>query len=283
MKALLSRFLPEDFMRRVSLFALSLLAVLSACLWRWHAPSSARHRNQSTNSNVAQQRQTALAAYEKLPLRFEASRDGTSFIARSNAYRAALHPNEMALHLHNSPAVLRMQLTGASAPIRWQAAEVLPGHSNYLTGNDAKQWRTNVTGYARVQAAQVYPGIDVVWHGRARQLEYDFLVAPHAQPERIRMRWSGAQSIRLTATGELELRAGQATEPLRLLKPEAWQEVNGQRVKVTCDYHLLSRQTIGLRFLLFRPLSSDALIFRKRPDFKCWLMPYEDDQKVVSE
>jgi hypothetical protein len=59
----------------------------------------------------------------------------------------------------------------------------LPGKSNYLTGNDPKKWRTNVPTYGRVRYENIYPGVDLVYYGKkGGQLEYDFVVAPGADP-----------------------------------------------------------------------------------------------------
>jgi len=65
-------------------------------------------------------------------------------------------------------------------------AEELPGKTNYFIGNDPKKWRTNVPTYAQVRYHDVYPGVDLVYYGnQGGQLEYDFVVAPGADPSAI--------------------------------------------------------------------------------------------------
>src|SRR5208337_3887386 len=82
-----------------------------------------------------------------------------------------------------SSAVLRMRLVGANASAAVTGADELPGKSNYFIGNDPKKWRTNVPNYAKVKYAGVYPGVDLVYYGnQGGQLEYDFVVAPGANP-----------------------------------------------------------------------------------------------------
>ncbi len=71
-----------------------------------------------------------------------------------------------------------MQLVGARPGARVRGAEPLPGRVNYFVGRDPKQWRRDVPLYRRVRCEQVYPGIDLVYYGNQRQLEYDFVVAP---------------------------------------------------------------------------------------------------------
>ena len=89
-------------------------------------------------------------------------------------------------------AVLRMSLVGANTGAEVTGAEELPGRSNYFIGNDPKQWRTNVPNYAKVRYKNVYPGVDLVYYGnQSGQLEYDFVVAPGADPAAIQLALSG--------------------------------------------------------------------------------------------
>jgi hypothetical protein len=70
----------------------------------------------------------------------------------------------------------------------------LPGKSNYFIGSDPKKWRTNVTNYAKVKYANVYPGVDLVYYGNQGRLEYDFVVAPGADPRAITLELETGQS-----------------------------------------------------------------------------------------
>ncbi|MBZ5545684.1 MAG: SBBP repeat-containing protein, partial [Acidobacteriia bacterium] len=79
-----------------------------------------------------------------------------------------------------------MRLVGANATATLSGVEELPGKSNYFLGNDPKRWHTNIPNYRKVAARNVYPGIDLVYYGDQRQLEYDFVVAPGADPSGIR-------------------------------------------------------------------------------------------------
>jgi hypothetical protein len=84
-----------------------------------------------------------------------------------------------------APAVFRMKLVGANPHAKVTGLEELPGKSNYFIGNDPKKWRTKVPNYAKVKYKDVYPGVDLVYYGNEGQLEYDFLVAPGADPRQI--------------------------------------------------------------------------------------------------
>ncbi len=75
-----------------------------------------------------------------------------------------------------------MKLVGANPSPQLTGLDELPGTSNYFIGNDPSKWRTNMPNYAKVEYQDVYPGIDLVYYGNQRQLEYDFVVAPGADP-----------------------------------------------------------------------------------------------------
>ena len=74
--------------------------------------------------------------------------------------------------------VLRMKLVDANPAPQAAGLEELPGKTNYFIGNDPSKWRTNVPNYTKVAYKDVYPGVDLVYYGNQRQLEYDFVVAP---------------------------------------------------------------------------------------------------------
>jgi len=88
-------------------------------------------------------------------------------------------------HGQRTTDVLRMKLVGANRAANVTALDELPGKSNYFVGNDPKKWRTDVPTYGKVKYAGVYPGVDLVYYGNQRQLEYDFVVAPGADPKAI--------------------------------------------------------------------------------------------------
>src|SRR5436190_15846082 len=98
-----------------------------------------------------------------------------------------------------------MQLLGANPQPVLRPLDEQPGKSNYFLGQDPKQWRTNVPTFAQVQYRAVYPGVDLLYHGNQRQLEYDFVLAPGADPQKIRLAFAGAQKLQINQAGELVL------------------------------------------------------------------------------
>jgi Beta-propeller repeat len=106
--------------------------------------------------------------------------------------------------------VLRMKLVGANRSATVSGADELPGKSNYFIGNDPRKWRTNVPNYAKVRYQGVYPGVDLVYYGNQGQLEYDFVVAPGADPRAITLAVnpasSGGQPLQVDRDGSLRMR-----------------------------------------------------------------------------
>ena len=144
-------------------------------------------------------------------------------------------------------AVLHMKLAGANPSPQVSGLDELPGKTNYFIGNDPKKWRTNVPTYAKVKYSNVYPGIDLIYYGNQRQLEYDFVVAPGADPQAIRLAFpsrdsDGAVPLRIDSQGDLVVHAG--GEEVRLRKPVVYQEVHGQRQGLAGKYVLEARDEI---------------------------------------
>ena len=186
-----------------------------------------------------------VADYGRLSLSFEANRGQTDeqvkFLSRGNGYTVFLAPNEAVLALRepgaleealvaftagdampmtvqdrqvalaresaqgSAPTVLRMRLRGADPDPQVVGLEQLPGKSNYFIGNNPEEWHTNVPHYAKVKYQDVYPGIDLVYYGNQGQLEYDFVIAPGADPGVIRLTFEGAEQLVLDEDGNLSV------------------------------------------------------------------------------
>ena len=190
-------------------------------------------------------------AYGKLPLSFEANHGQTDpsvrFVARSTGYQLFLAQDEAVLVLRRPGALttdtLRMTLIDA-ASARPDGVDRLAGSVNYLLGNDPAKWRTEIPLYAKVLTRGVYPGIDLVYYGNQRQLEYDFLVAPGADPAAIRLAFqglatpAGQRALALDPSGDLTLRVRGGDVVLK--RPVAYQhDANGQRKPVDVAFALV--------------------------------------------
>src|SRR4030095_16109154 len=96
------------------------------------------------------------------------------------------------------------RLLGANPDSDPQGLDELPGRVHSFIGRDPGQWRINAPTYARVRYRAVYPGIDLVYYGtRQRRLEYDFVVAPNADPRTIPLGFGGVDLIKGGVGGAL--------------------------------------------------------------------------------
>ena len=126
-----------------------------------------------------------------------------------------------------------MSLVGANAASSVSGVEELPGKINYFRGSDDKKWITGVPTFRKVSFAGVYPGIDLVYYGKGRQLEYDLVVGPGANPSQIAFNFDGAERLEVdAATGALIVHAAGGAQ-MRQAKPLIYQELNGSRRAVS--------------------------------------------------
>ena len=95
-----------------------------------------------------------------------------------------------------------MRFVGANPAPVFSASDPLPGTKNYFVGRDKTKWATGVPLYSRVESDNVYPGIDLAFRGVQKDLEFDFLISPGADPRQIKMAFEGAQvsSLRFRGT-----------------------------------------------------------------------------------
>src|SRR5262249_44274222 len=108
-------------------------------------------------------------------------------------------------------SVLRMTLLGADPGARISGGEQRPGNINYFLGNDPGQWRVGAGVFGKVKYSEVYPGVDLVFYGNQRQLEYDFIVGAGARPDQIGLDFSGADRLEVDADGALVAYIGKQT------------------------------------------------------------------------
>jgi hypothetical protein len=204
-------------------------------------------------------RESISEAYGKLPLSFEANHGQTDarvkFVSRGSGYGLFLTATEAVLALRNdknpqsaisSPqtSVLQMKLAGANPAPAVEGQDELPGKSNYFIGNDPQKWQTDVPNFKQVHYSSVYEGVDLVYYGNQRQLEYDFIVAPFADPSQISLAFDGASRVRIDESGDLLLRT--AGGQVRQHKPIVYQEVDGVRRELAGNYVRHGRYEVGI-------------------------------------
>ena len=176
----------------------SLVCVVVSCLGAYAAPPK------------------AAPSYSQLPQSFEANRGQTDarvkFLSRGAGYTVFLTSNQAVLSLSRGTqrGTVTMGFTGSKASSSVTGLHALPGKSNYFIGNDPRKWTTNIPSYSEVLYREVYPNIDLVFHADQqhagqRQLEFDFRVAPHADPNAIELSFDGSSRVRVDTDGNLLL------------------------------------------------------------------------------
>jgi len=189
------------------------------------------------------------AGFLGLPLSFEANQGQTdvtvNFLSRGDGYALFLTSDSAVFKLRSprristpdgpSPSVVRMKLTGASSHARISGADPRPGAVNYFIGNDPSKWVNNVSTLGRVKYQQIYRGIDLVYYGTQRQLEFDLIVSPGADPKQIGLEFAGARPI-LGSDGSLVLTLNGA--PLTFRKPLVYQLVAGRKQIIAGNYEI---------------------------------------------
>ena len=228
-----------------------------------------------------------LETYGKLPLSFEAN-DGQAdpqvkFLSRGRGYTLFLTSTETVLVLREgasarnvggglpaakrergkalSGTVLRMTFVKANPAPAVAGVGELPGKSNYFVGNDPKKWRVNVPTYAKVRYQDLYPGIDLVYYGNQRQLEYDFVVSPGADPKAITLAFDGVDGAAIDGLGDLVLRADGSE--VRLRKPVVYQEHDDRRAVIPTRYVLKAERQVAFEVAAYdatKPLIIDPVL-----------------------
>src|SRR5882762_5108673 len=223
-------------------------------------------------------------SYGRLPLQFEANQGqahkDVRFLSRGPGYGVYLTAGEAVLVLTRpdakreargmseprdappqaKPVALRMNLVGAARKPLVSGLDELPGKANYFIGRDQSKWRSNVPTYARVHYRGVYPGIDLVYYGNQRQLEYDFVIAPGADPTKIELGFKGADRLEIDA-GNLVLHVGGSE--IRQHKPVIYQEIDGVRREIDGGYVLKGARRVGFQLAAYdasRPLVIDPVV-----------------------
>jgi hypothetical protein len=227
--------------------------------------------------------------YGNLPLSFEENRGQTDprvkFLARGGGYSLFLTSTEAVLKLRASSSasanrptagkiaptglhteavkmsVVQIHLEGANPASQASGVERLPGVSNYFIGKDPKKWRKNVPTFAGVKFAGIYPGIDLVYRGAQGRLEYDYIVAPNADPSRIRMSIDGADELKLDRAGDLIIKTSGGVIVEKA--PIIYQGADATRHPVKGGYVLIGKNRVAFKLGSYdrsQPLTIDPLL-----------------------
>ena len=179
----------------------------------------------------------------------------------SPTHRAAFFRKRHSTRVKAKNSVVQVHLVNSNPNSNIAGIDSVPGRIGYFLGSDATKWRTDVPAFARVKYANVYPGVDLVFYGNQRQIEYDFTVAPGADPKAINLSVEGARNLRVNARGDLLVRMSDGDIEFR--KPVAYQESRGERHEVASRFTLSADRHVRFRVASYdssKPLIIDPVL-----------------------
>ncbi|MCG6550885.1 MAG: SBBP repeat-containing protein, partial [Candidatus Magnetominusculus sp. LBB02] len=220
------------------------------------------------------------ASYGQLPIAFETNAGQADpnirYFARGQGYMLLMTPQEFVLRMSSydkaadkvNTAAVRLTFVNTNPDANAMTAiGRLPGTSNYFIGSNAQTWRTNVPTYEKVKYTGLYRGVDLVVYGNQRQIEYDFVVAPHADYKQIALKVKGAKCLTVDKDGSLII----ASKGGKMLmhKPLVYQETDGKRQELKCRYKLKKGNLVS--FQLSRYDKDKALVIDPTLSYSTYL------------
>lgn len=198
----------------------------------------------------------AQPAFRRLPLVFEENHGqadaAADFVARLPGAAVLLDPHGIRLQEDAfSDQAVDMEIVGGNEDAAGHVLERLSGKSHYLLGSDPQRWVSGVAQAAKVQFDAVYPGIDVVYYGNQQRLEYDFVVAPGADPSQIALRFAGQAPATVDEAGDLVLDRDDVR--LKLKKPLIYQQNKEERTLVAGGYRVDAQGNVGFDIGAYDP------------------------------
>lgn len=166
-----------------------------------------------------------IGAHAQSPV-FEESRDRqVAFSSRQSGFTSVFHPGSVEFDFPRARPVT-LHFLGSSPRVRLAGEGRLPGQTTYFLAAS----KVSSGWFEKVRYRDLYPGIDLIfYHAADGALEYDFLVAPGADPSRIELSFDGA---RITADNGLTINAPHHL--LRQKTPAAYQGT----LAIPADYKL---------------------------------------------
>jgi hypothetical protein len=226
-------------------------------------------KSRAAGTNEPTSRKSSPTGYGALPLSFEPNEGQTDpsvqFISHGAGYTVFLTANEAVLsleepdetdrlvgkmdahtrkrfearrfyqasprfHRQKKAQTIRVAIEGVNPSSTIVPLDQLPGKANYFIGRDPQKWRAGILTYAKVKYSTIYPGIDLIYYGKQGRLEFDFVVAPDADPNAIRLHFDAVGQLSITEDGKLKIDMPGGS--FELLRPEIYQVHDGKRIPV---------------------------------------------------
>jgi hypothetical protein len=181
----------------------------------------------------------------------------THFIQRDSTYqnrfRDKFHEIESISHdttpVHEKHLVLKKRFLNANTQCEIVGEEELPGKLNYFIGNDSTKWHTNLRTFKQIRYRNLYPGVDLVYHGNQGPTEYDLVINPAAHNSvssplsQIQFTIEGADKLELSPEGDLLVYTSIGI--LKEKSPISYQMKNGIKQTLNSHFTLTSNNTFS--------------------------------------
>lgn len=271
-----------------------LLLLLSVSGWSYAKNGNPSQKSNNRNDARKTDRKSntkSTAAVTKLPLFFEENKGqadvGVRFLARSRDYNILLSAHQTSFYMpdgkcrksgREAAAVspkpskkdskpcqsigLQMRMLNANRDVLVSGADELEAKTDYYIGADESRWQRGISNFKEVRYQNLYQGISAVFRGAEQNLEYDFIVAPGADPNLIKLEFDGMRKIKIDKNGDLIFKFGGAE--LRHRQPVAYQMIDGERREVSARFILSDKNKIAFRLGSYdksRELIIDPLVY----------------------
>jgi pimeloyl-ACP methyl ester carboxylesterase len=229
--------------------------------------AKARSKSLSKIKKIDEDKTNLQNKMRSLPILFEENKgqfdENVKFLSRGNGFDVLLKSNETVFQMpdvnceQRKPATnnrtlkpckilsLTMTMIGANTNAETRGIDEAVTKSGYFIGNDQSKWRAGINNYRAVRYEKIYQGIDVVFRGAEQNLEYDFHVAPEADPTLIQLEFEGVKKTQIDRRGNLVFKFKDVE--FRHQKPFAYQIVGGVKQEINASYVLLDKNRIGFK------------------------------------
>jgi hypothetical protein len=138
--------------------------------------------------------------------------------------------------------VVKLDFVGAAKGVKPVGEDETGAVVSYFKGNQ-KDWKAGLPTYSKIVYRDLWPGIDLVYHGTVNSLKYEFIVHPGSDPSQVRLAYRGVDNLKVDETGRLNVitPAGCFQDDV----PVAYQNMDGKKIDVGLSYHLYASETHG--------------------------------------
>lgn len=253
-------------MRIINIFLLRILCILLLIIYTGILTDTYAKRIEALYSTIEDNSAHVIKAsgnYYYKKIRFETNVGQTDtlvkFLARSKDYVLYFTQHKAIVSVKKTDSsdlfkechTINMQIAGANPQVQITGRNMMLGKINYYRGNNPDAWQANIANYASIEYKNIYPYTDLIYYGNEGQLEFDFVVMPGGNPERIQLNFSSDEKMKIDKQGNLIFSGG--NNPLFLKKPVAYQEKKGNRIPVSAEYIFRSSNQVGFSLGDYNP------------------------------